>query len=157
MEGRNDFLRGESSGVAYGGARLAAERERRKERSAGGVIALGATVEFSRSRTARVPRQGYVLARIRERASESTRFCFVNVNERGVHNYRGNGGADPRLSISVETCRNHFTVLFPLFRSSRIRRATRSFRDILLRVARSSSPAPSTLPSLVNQNRKIDF
>lgn len=66
-------MRGESSGVAYGGARLAAERERKSER--GGergrrVIALGATVEFSRSRTARVPWQGYVLARIRERASE---------------------------------------------------------------------------------------
>lgn len=69
MEGRNDFLRGESSGVAYGGARLAAERERKSERGRR-VIALGATVEFSRSRTARVPWQGYVLARIRERASE---------------------------------------------------------------------------------------
>lgn len=68
------------------------QKEKETER---GVIALGATVEFSRSRTARVPRQGYVLARIRERVSESTRFCFVNVNERGVHNYRGNGGADP--------------------------------------------------------------
>lgn len=68
------------------------QKEKERER---GVIALGATVEFSRSRTARVPRQGYVLARIRERVSESTRFCFVNVNERGVHNYRGNGGADP--------------------------------------------------------------
>lgn len=68
MEGRNDFLRGESSGVAYG-ALLAAERERKRE-GRGEVIALGATVEFSRSRTARVPRKGYVLARIRERASE---------------------------------------------------------------------------------------
>lgn len=76
-------------------------RQKERERVRGGgergrrVIALGATVEFSRSRTARVPWQGYVLARIRERASESTRFCFVNVNERGVHNYRGNGGANP--------------------------------------------------------------
>lgn len=67
-------MRGESSGVAYGGARLAAERERKSEWQGGErgrrVIALGATVEFSRSRTARVPWQGYVLARIRERASE---------------------------------------------------------------------------------------
>lgn len=43
------------------------QKERERER---GVIALGATVEFNRSRTAHVPRQGYVLARIRERASE---------------------------------------------------------------------------------------
>lgn len=107
------------------------QKERERERG-GGVIALGATVEFSRSRTARVPRQGYVLARIREQASESTRFCFVNVNERGVHNYRGNGGADP---VYRSQSKHAGTIL--RFRSScfggRIAYPGDPFRDLLLR------------------------
>lgn len=54
------------------------QKEKERER---GVIALGATVEFSRSRTARVPRQGYVLARIRERASQRVFASLMLTNE----------------------------------------------------------------------------
>lgn len=54
------------------------QKERERER---GVIAVGATVEFSRSRTARVPRQGYVLARIRERASQRVFASLMLTNE----------------------------------------------------------------------------
>lgn len=77
------------------GSRL---KERERVRRGGGVIALGATVEFSRSRTARVPRQGYSYSRAHPRASERASqrvFASLMLTNEGVHNYRGNGGADP--------------------------------------------------------------
>lgn len=76
----------------------------------------------------------YSRASASERASESTRFCFVNVNERGVHNYRGNGGANP---VYRSQSKHAGTIL--RFRSSRfgavasgaMPKPARSFRDVL--------------------------
>jgi hypothetical protein len=69
-----------------------------------GVIALGATGEFSRSRTARVPRQGYTLApasvRASERIGERRVFASLMLTNEGYIIIGENGQSGFRLSIS---------------------------------------------------------
>lgn len=125
---------------------------RRKEKEGkrgarGGVIALGATVEFSRSRTARVPRQGYVLARIRERASERASqrvFASLMLTNEGYIIIGETAERIPFIDLS-RNMQEPFYGFVPLVSEQSHPARTRSFRDILLRVARSSSVSPPSL------------
>lgn len=109
-----------------------------------------------------MPRQGYVLARASasERASQRVFASLMLTNE----GYIIIGETAERIPF-IDLSRNMqepFYGFVPLVSEQSHPARTRSFRDILLRVARSrvrvariSSVSP--LPSLVNQNRKIDF
>lgn len=136
MEGRNDFLRGESSGVAYGGARLAAEREKERRRE-GRVIALGATVSLAGAgRRACRGKDTYSRASASERARASQRvFASLMLTNEG---YIIIGETAERIPVYRSQSKHAGTIL--RFRSScRIRRERRNRRPL---------PPPVPLPPL---------
>lgn len=134
------------------------QKERERER---GVIALGATVEFNRSRTAHVPRQGYrtrAHPRASERASQRV-FALLMLTNEGYIIIGETAERIPFIDLSRNMQEPFYGFVSLVSEQVRIQNRARSrfaaYHFEITFKARISSI--SSLSLLVNQNQRSIF